>query len=327
MLARLVPPGGPVELGDRRVLAPGKWRWLRAIAWGVLLFFLLLVGAGFAGLAAGWVAAGGHATAMLLSPQFAPGQVSLVAAAVASLALYVGLVRLGEDRRPSELALRPAAVELPLGLLLGAAMMAATILLLHLAGAVAVGRQPVTAFWNAVALSVQSGVAEEILLRLVVLRLLWRAFGIWPALALSALLFGVLHLANPNSTWFAALAIALEAGVMLAAFYILTGRLWVSIGVHAGWNFTQGWLFGAAVSGTDGFAGGPLVTAPMPGLPQWLSGGAFGPEASFAGLLVGTLAGLAALRLAWRRGRFRAADAPRDPLETPPEAPSAATGS
>jgi membrane protease YdiL (CAAX protease family) len=40
-----------------------------------------------------------------------------------------------------------------------------------------------------------------------------------------------------------------EAGLMLASFYLLTGRLWMSIGVHAAWNFTQGWLWGARVSG------------------------------------------------------------------------------
>ncbi|MBV9884601.1 MAG: CPBP family intramembrane metalloprotease, partial [Sphingomonadaceae bacterium] len=130
-------------------------------------------------------------------------------------------------------------------------------------------------------------------------------------LALSAFLFGALHLMNPNASWFAAMAIAVEAGVMLAAFYILTGRLWVSIGVHAGWNFTQGWVFGAAVSGTGGFAGGPMALDPVPGAPQWLSGGGFGPEASFAGLLVGTLVGVAMLVLAGRRGSFVPADADR----------------
>lgn len=294
----------PIELGGRRVLAPGKLLWLRALAWGVALFFALLVAAGLAGLAVNFAAAGGQVMALALSPQQPAGQLGLVAMAVVTLGAYAGLVRLGENRRPSELALRPAARELAIGLALGAAMMGATILLLRLAGAVTVIPRPVTSVWNAVALSLQSGFVEEILLRLIVLRLVWRAFGPWPALGFSALLFGGLHLANPNSGWFAALAIAVEAGIMLAAFYILTGRLWVSIGVHAGWNFTQGWVFGAAVSGTNEFAGGPLATMPVPGVAQPLSGGAFGPEASFAGLLVGTLVGLATLRLAWRRGRL-----------------------
>jgi membrane protease YdiL (CAAX protease family) len=305
--------GLAVELGDRRILAPGRWLWLRALAWGALLFALVLLAGGLASLATTWALVGSATSKVALSPRYPAGQAGLFVMAAASLAAYVGLVRLGERRMPSELAPRPAPAELAAGLALGAAMMAATVLLLRLAGAVTLTPRPVTSLWNAVALSVQSGVVEEVLLRLVVLRLLWQAFGPWVALALSAALFGALHIANPNSSGFAALAIAVEAGVMLAAFYILTGRLWVSIGVHAGWNFTQGWLFGAAVSGTNEFAGGPLSLVPVAGRPDWLSGGAFGPEASFAGLLVGTLAGLAALRLAWRKGRFVSEPAPLEP--------------
>lgn len=74
---------------------------------------------------------------------------------------------------------------------------------------------------------------------------------------LDAVLFGAGHIPNPGATVFTTAAIALEAGIMLAAFYALTGRLWVSIGFHAAWNFTQGYIFGAAVSGGD--CGGELA--------------------------------------------------------------------
>jgi membrane protease YdiL (CAAX protease family) len=297
-----------IVLGSDRVLAPGRLLWLRALGWGVALFALVLLAGTAAAVAvafAGALITGEHPLA-LLSSTTPVGQLAYAATAPASVAAYVGLVRLGERRGASELALAPAARELAIGLAVGAAMMAVTVLLLLLAGTVTLVPRPIESIWNAVALSLQSGVVEEVLLRLIVLRLLWRGFGPWPALALSALLFGLLHLANPNASWFAAVAIAVEAGIMLAAFYILTGRLWVSIGVHAGWNFTQGWVFGAAVSGTNDFAGGPFSLHPVVGTAQALSGGAFGPEASFAGLLVGTAVGLVTLHLAWRRGRFRA---------------------
>jgi membrane protease YdiL (CAAX protease family) len=295
-----------IVLGSDRFLAPGRWLWLRALGWGVALFVLLALAAALA--IAAWAALGrfvfGTPMALAVVPATTSGQIGYFLGTAATLAAYVGLIRLGERRRADELALAPAPLELAAGLAIGAAMMAVTILLLYLAGGITLARHPVESIGKAVALSVQSGFVEEILFRLVVLRLVWRAFGPWPALAFSACLFGALHLFNPNATAFAALAIAVEAGIMLAAFYILTGRLWVSIGVHAGWNFTQGWLFGAAVSGTGGFAGGPLLTSPVPGTPQWLSGGAFGPEASVAGLLVGTLVGIVVLRLAARRGAF-----------------------
>src|SRR5207249_18128 len=152
---------------------------------------------------------------------------------------------------------------------------------------------------------IQSGVMEEITFRLIILRLIWRAFGLESALAVSAILFGVAHITNPNASWFAAIAIAIEAGVMLAGFYILTGRIWAAVGVHAGWNFTQGWIYSAAVSGTSGFEGGPLNVEPVHGVSEVISGGGFGPEASFAGLLVGTVVGALTLWLAWKRGILR----------------------
>jgi membrane protease YdiL (CAAX protease family) len=305
---------GVVFLGSRRVLAPGRWRWLRALLWGVGLFVAITLA--FA-IAAGLVIAAlliatGHNAAALAVPIHAPPPilfVGMTVGALGAIGAYVGLVRLVENRRAVEFAAGPAARELVTGLALGAAMMAATVLLLWAGGWIVLARQPLSALWSALADSVQSGIVEEILFRLVVFRLLWRAFGLWAALALSALLFGAVHLMNPNATPFAAVAIALEAGVMLATFYILTGRIWVSIGVHAGWNFTQGWLFGAAVSGTSGFAGGPLVLHPAAGAPAILSGGGFGPEASLAGLFVGTAVGAFCLHRAWRTGRLAAADA------------------
>lgn len=298
-----------VQLGSDRILKPGKLRWLRALAWGialvllVMLVFALFVGVGYVGGAA----LSGRPIDQAM--QGAPGIVHFVAmslGAVGGLLAYVGLVRLGENRDASEFALRPAVPELAGGLAVGAAMMALSVGLMLAAGWATIAQSPVESVWGALAMTVESGVLEEVVFRAIVLRLLWRAFGLWPALAISSALFGIVHISNPNASWFAALCIVVEAGIMLGAFYILTGRVWLSIGVHAGWNFTQGWIFGAAVSGTDMFAGGPLKVSPAAHAPDFLSGGMFGPEASLAGLLVGTLVGLLVLRLAWKKGRFSA---------------------
>jgi hypothetical protein len=54
--------------------------------------------------------------------------------------------------------------------------------------------------------------------------------------------------------------------------------------MHAAWNFVQGWVFGAVVSGTTEISGGPLSLRPVQGVPELLSGGGFGPEASLAAL-------------------------------------------
>jgi hypothetical protein len=91
---------------------------------------------------------------------------------------------------------------------------------------------------------------------------------------------------------------------MLAAFYMLTGRLWMSIGVHAAWNFTQGWVWGAAVSGIA-VKDSLFVSAPKPGASALLSGGAFGPEASLPAMVIGTGVAIMVLHRAWKRGNFR----------------------
>lgn len=283
----------PLELGDRRFLRPGPLRWLRALGWAVILFFL----AALSSLPTTEVLS--HLLPQTEAAKFAASLVG----ALAALAVYSLAVWLAEGRKPSEIALQPMLPELGVGLVIGAAMFAAVMGIMagfDLYEIRSVGVAPV---WTAAGRAVQSGVIEEIMIRAILLRLVWRAFGPWIAFAISAALFGFGHIANPNATVFAAICIALEAGIMLGAFYALTGRVWLSIGVHAAWNFTQGYLFGAAVSGGD-FGPAIASSTARPGFPEWLTGGAFGPEASLPGLVVCTTVGLAVLALAWRAGHF-----------------------
>lgn len=167
--------------------------------------------------------------------------------------------------------------------------------------------KPVDSIALALRDSVRSGVLEELVLRVVIFRLLWRAFGIWPAIVLAALFFGMLHLANPDSSLFAAAGLVAGEGIGIG-LYLITGRIWAPIAMHAAWNFTQGWVFGAAVSGMGEIAGGPLALRPAPGIPDLLSGGGFGPEASLAALIVSLSASGFFLALAWKRGAFAARD-------------------
>ena len=266
-----------IALGDAGVLAGGRWRWLRALGWMVLL--LTVVGAALAlpSAAAARMAGGQNQTAR--------GALALVGVALAYLA-YAALVRWGEKRPVSELAWRAIPRDLTLGLLIGAGMFALVFTALRLGGVYTLAPGIWYDWPHDVRQAIATGLAEEMIARLVIFRLLMCGFGRWPALIVSALLFGGGHLSNPNASWFAALAIAVEAGLMLAAFYLLTGRIWMSVGVHAAWNFTQGPIFGARVSGTTD-QGSLFTSGPVPGTSNLLSGGPFGPEASVAAMLVG----------------------------------------
>jgi membrane protease YdiL (CAAX protease family) len=286
-----------VAIGSSGVLAPGKWRWLRALGWMVALCVAIVLAFNAVAKALLWLLAPHHQESSVAR------LIAAIAGSVAILIVYYAAIRWGERRPVDELELRPAPRELALGMLTGGAAIAAIIAIQWLFGWVAIEPRRVDAVALALRDSIRSGVLEELVLRLVILRLLWRAFGIWPAIVIAAALFGVLHLANPDSGWFAALCLIAGEGIGIA-FYLVTGRIWASIGMHAAWNFTQGWIFGAVVSGTVDIAGGPLTLRPAAGVRDLLSGGGFGPEASLAALIVSALASAAFLRWAWARGDF-----------------------
>lgn len=102
--------GVPVQLGDRRILHRGRWRWLRAIAWLLLLFFLTAAAFGVPLQAAVDLLPPGNAALEL---------VGILVACAAALGCYAFAVRLGEGRRARELALRPALSGLVVGAVLG----------------------------------------------------------------------------------------------------------------------------------------------------------------------------------------------------------------
>ncbi len=141
---------------------------------------------------------------------------------------------------------------------------------------------------------------EEIITRGIIFRITEESLGTWLAVVISALFFGLSHIFNPESSWFAALCIAVEAGVLLAAAYITTRRLWLPIGLHFAWNFTQGGIFGVPVSGgrVDG-----ILESSLSG-PERLSGGKFGAEASIFAVLVCTSMAIYLIVRAVRNGQI-----------------------
>ena len=139
------------------------------------------------------------------------------------------------------------------------------------------------------------GWSEEVMSRGYHLQTIASGLNLAWGLALSSAIFGVLHLANPHATLMSAAGIFL-AGLLLGYAYVRTGQLWCSIGLHIGWNFFEGVVFGFPVSGLDTFH---LVEARFSGPVLW-TGGQFGPE---AGLIVvpAILAGAALIHLYGRR--------------------------
>jgi uncharacterized protein len=228
---------------------------------------------------------------------------ALLVAATVAIA-YVVFVRLTERRWPSELQPRPALWELPSGIVLGFSLSAASVTVIWLLGGYQIVGIADRSTWamlivRGLAIAVDSSVIEEILLRGLVLRILAEGLGRWWALAVSSLLFGVLHIANPHSSVIVALALAIEAGFMLGVAYLWTERLWLPIGLHAAWNFALAAVFGGALSGNEVSA---IIDAKLVG-PEWISGGAFGIEGSLLSTIICSAAGIAILQAMLRQPR------------------------
>ena len=221
------------------------------------------------------------------TPEKAFGAVLMAAVIILG---YKALKRWVERTPDAELPLVGALSELAAGIALGAALFSLmTGIVASLGGFEVLGLRGMGQFWTMLAIAIVSGFSEEVVFRGIILRHLETMIGTWGALALTSVLFGGAHIANPDATWFSSLAIALEAGLLLGGAYLLTRRLWLAIGIHAAWNFTQGWIFSIPVSGGEAPLG-LLITRRVG--PEWLTGGDFGLEASVVAMVVATGAGM-----------------------------------
>ncbi len=102
------------------------------------------------------------------------------------------------------------------------------------------------------------------------------------AVSISSLIFGGLHVANPNATLLSTLNTML-AGVLLSIAYLKTRALWLPLGFHFSWNWTLAFV-GLPVSGME------VVKMPWQAVPSpdhiWLHGGGYGPEGGLAATVV-----------------------------------------
>lgn len=128
----------------------------------------------------------------------------------------------------------------------------------------------------------------------------------WVAVACAAIVFGAMHALNQHATFLAVLG-STVGGFSYGIAFAATQRIWLSLGLHFGWNFAIGPIFGFPVSGYmsvhDTFVRQHDVGA------GWFTGGAYGPEGGVVGM-VGRII-VVAFVVAWvvfRRRRFAPAN-------------------
>ncbi|GAA2150732.1 CPBP family intramembrane glutamic endopeptidase [Actinomadura napierensis] len=225
-----------------------------------------------------------------------------MATAVLAPVVYAWVVRRTEHRAPAEIATKGAAPAVGRGMLIGFVMFAAVIANIAFLGDYRVdGFGSVSGTFALLGFMAAAAVTEELLFRGILFRIIEGRIGTWAALALTALLFGLSHLTNADATLWGAIAIAIEAGGMLAAAYAATRNLWVPIGLHFAWNFAESGIFGTEVSGNGDNKG--LLDGVTSG-PSLVTGGKFGPEASLYAVGAGFALTVVFMWLAHRRGHL-----------------------
>jgi len=218
---------------------------------------------------------------------------------------YSLYIRLVEKREISEFGLSNALQEFGFGALIGFGLFTSIIIVLwlmdlyHMSGFAFI----VIPFIGALLGAFVSGLVQELIFRAVIYRITEEWLGTWWALGISALLFGLIHLTSEGATILSALSIALQAGVVLAAVYTLTRRLWMAIGLHIAWDFANDGIFGVGIAGQTGGAIKGLLQASLSG-PDIFTGGKLGVEASVISLVIVFFAGVIILRKAHQSGRF-----------------------
>ncbi len=244
-----------------------------------------------------WVVVGGALVPLVLRvPMLADapdrgGSLIAVVGVLIGTAVSVRLV----DRRPWSAVWLGRRAARPLawgeGWLLGALAIGVPCLLLLAAGQLRFGTAPAGS-WPVAALRVSvfllpAALLEELLYRGYLFALLRESLGWRGAVAVTSLVFGLLHIPNPDAGVEPILIVTL-AGVFLAGVVLVTGSLYAAWMAHFGWNWMMAVPLHSAVSGF------PLATPDyrlVDAGPRWLTGGAWGPEGGLAAA-VGILAGL-----------------------------------
>ena len=264
----------------RNPAAAAGWALAFLVGW---LLLSSILGIGAAVLIAGSLREGAEWLKSALGPSLLlQGTVSLLSAAF--LTWVIGIVANRLTPRDLRYAAPPAAARgAAWGLGLGAAAAAAALLIATaIGGAQWTGDAGGTGAYVAevartLAVLAPAALAEEVVFRGVALVLLARAIGRAPAVGLLAVVFGLAHLQNPNTTAFG-IANIIAAGVFLSLVFYTPGGIWAAFGAHLGWN--------GALAALDAPVSGLPFDIPMidysAGTPAWLTGGAFGPEGGAA---------------------------------------------
>lgn len=227
------------------------------------------------------------------------GDIAAVVIMVMTVGTYHLYVRIVERRSAFEVGIRRAGVTVLGGVALGVLLVIITTIPIVIGGSYQIlGINPASLLVHAVFVFAMLALFEELIFRGIMLRLVEELTGTWTSIAIVAVVFGAAHLQHEGSSPLSALAIAVQ-DIVLSAAFVLTRRIWLSWGIHWGWNFAQDGVLGMPNSSVDELPS--WLSSEVSG-PTWLTGGSFGIELSVVGIAVSVAAGIVLAKMAVGRG-------------------------
>ncbi len=225
-----------------------------------------------------------------------------IVASVAVIIAYKLFYRKIENRDVSEISSKGIVKNLMLGTVIGVMLQSLTALVIYLNnGFHVIAVNPVSFIIIPLTVAFTVAIFEEILIRGIIFRIVEEKLGSYISLILSAIIFGALHLMNPESSFISAACVVVEGGLLLGAAYIFARNLWLPIAIHFAWNFMQSGIFGAITSGNE--QTNSLFTTKITG-PTLITGGAFGPEGTIQAILFCLIATIIFMYLNVKRNKL-----------------------
>jgi len=214
---------------------------------------------------------------------------------------YILFFKKYDKRTVTEFSSNGIFKNLSIGVLIGFVLQSLTILVMYLNGSYSiVAVNPVSFILLPLTVMFTVAIIEEILVRGIIFRIVEEKLGSYISLTISSVLFGALHLVNPNGTLISGICIT-TAGFMLGAAFIYSRNLWFPIALHFAWNFTQSGIFGAITSGNEKTSS--LLVAKIQGA-EIITGGEFGPEGSIQAVLFCAVGAIVLLALSHKENKI-----------------------
>ena len=222
-----------------------------------------------------------------------------IISSIAVISAYRYFYRKYEKRAISEFSNKGMAKCIVIGMLIGMFLQTLTVLVIALIGDFEIVTiNPISNVIIPFTIAFSVAIFEEILIRGIIFRIVEEKLGSSISLLITAIIFGALHLVNPNSTLMSGLCVGIEAGFLMGAAYIYARNLWFPIAIHFAWNFMQSGIFGAVTSGNERTSS--LLTTKIIGS-RLITGGEFGPEGSIQAVIFCVFASIVLLSLSKKK--------------------------